>query len=362
MPYLSAAKVVLGSSAAAPISLAELCALAGREPSELFDPDMVFEYGPAGGSLELRERIGAELPGLIPDNIAVTSGAGDALAAVAMLTCRPGGHVIVEVPVHESLLAAVDRSGSEATLVQAPIDAGAIVDRIRPMTTAVFLSSPHNPTGQIVDGPSLRLIADAAADVGAILVVDEVFRGLPLGVAEPPEPVAMIAANAVTIGGLSKVYGLPGLRVGWVAGPTLLVDDVRSLQRYMSRCPPATSEVVAKLALECREQLLSRARALVYDSFVELAAVSDRCEGMRLPVPDGGTAAFPEIDVPDVDRWCARIVEDYGILVAPGQACFGIPGRIRINLALEPQVRAAAFPLLARALAESPEILKRSAR
>jgi aspartate/methionine/tyrosine aminotransferase len=65
--------------------------------------------------------------------------------------------------------------------------------------------------------------------------------------------------------------------------------------------------------------------------------------------------------VPDVDNWCARVVERYGILVAPGNACFGVPGRVRINLGVEPEVRTAAFPLLALALAESPELVGGSA-
>ncbi|MCW2952183.1 MAG: aminotransferase class V-fold PLP-dependent enzyme [Conexibacter sp.] len=360
-PYRSSARLVVGSSVVAPITLRQLCELGGTDPCAVLDPDRAFDYGPAGGTPELRERIASDLGGLIPDNVAVTSGAGDALASVATLVCRPDAHVIVEVPAHESLLSTVERSGCAATLVQAPIDPALVAELIGPTTSALFLSSPHNPTGQMLDAAVLRMLAESLACVGAVLVADEVFRGVPLGVVSSPPPAATVAPNAVSIGGLSKVYGLPGLRIGWAAGPTMLIDDVRSLQRYTSRCPPMTSEAIAMLALDCQEALLGRARALVYDAFVELTTICERHDGIRLSIPDGGITAFPELDVPDVDNWCARVVERYGILVAPGNACFGVPGRVRINLGLEPEVRTAAFPLLALALAESPELVGGSA-
>jgi aspartate/methionine/tyrosine aminotransferase len=361
-PYLSSARHVLGSSVVAPLTLGQLCALAYTDPATLLDPDAVLDYGPSGGSAQLREAIVEEMPGLHADSIAVTSGAGDGLAVVAQLVCRPGSHVIVQVPTHESVLATIERSGCRATTLRAPIHVEDVADCIQSNTSAAFLASPHNPTGQVLGESELRSLAQDLSAVGALLVVDEVFRGVPLAVGTSPPPAAAVATNAVSIGALSKVYGLPGLRVGWVAGPLMLVDDVHSFQRYTSRCPPRTSEAIALVAFACRQALLARARALVYDAFVELNCICDGHDAIRLAMPDGGISAFPELDVEDVDRWCAEVVERHGLLLAPGNACFGIPGRVRINLALEPEVRSAAFPVLARALAETPRRLKGSAR
>jgi aspartate/methionine/tyrosine aminotransferase len=361
-PYRSVTRLVAGSSVIAPITLGELCALADRELDAVFDPATRFEYGPSGGSEELRGRIAEDLPGLLPDNIAITAGAGDALASVATILCRPGGHVIVQVPAHESLLSTIERTGCEATLVPAPVDPVALAELIGPTTAAIFLTSPHNPTGQVLSDEELTELAHRLAPHGAVLIVDEVFRGVPLGVVSVPDAAATVAPNAVSISALSKVYGMPGLRIGWVAGPAMLVDDVRSLQRYTSRCPPVTTETLATVALDCRDALLARARGLVYDAFVELSTLCDRHDGIHLAMPDGGIAAFPSLDVPDVDNWCARVVERYGILIAPGNACFGVPGRVRLNLGLDPAERAEAFPLLARALQESPELVGGRAR
>jgi hypothetical protein len=77
---------------------------------------------------------------------------------------------------------------------------------------------------------------------------------------------------------------------------------------------------------------------------------------VRLNVPDGGTTAFPEIDVPDVDAWCNGVAEDFGLLVAPGGVCFGIQGRFRVNLGLQPELRSKAFPVLAKALSRAGQL------
>ncbi len=355
-PYQSFAPLALGSSAISPLTLGELAAIAGLDPESILPQGLTFDYTPLGGSAELRQQIAATMPGVIADNLTVTAGAGDALAMVADLTCHPDGHVVIETPAHEGSLATVRRTGCAVTLIPGPVTPELVIDSIRPTTRAVFLSSPHSPTGQVLGADALSLIAAQLALIGAFLVVDEAHRGLPMGLQQVPPAVAALVPNGVSVGSLSKVYGLPGLRLGWVAGPTLMVDDVRSMQRRTSRSPTATSEVIAAIALENSEALLSRARSFVYDSYAELAAICDRSPIMQLTVPDGGTTAFPEIDVADVDVWCGRVADQYGVLVAPGNACFGIPGRIRVSLGLRPEARAKAFPLLAQALIGTPKL------
>ena len=178
-----------------------------------------------------------------------------------------------------------------------------------------------------------------------MLVVDEVYRGIAVGGAVQP-PAASLAPNAVTVGGLSKVCGLAGLRIGWAAGPPLLVDDVRGHHAAASRCPAAACEALALVALEHLDALLRRTCDLVHDNLQHLAALIDRHPACRLDVPDGGSLAFPAIPVDDVDAWCTRLALEYGLLVAPGPACFGIPGRVRLNLAAERGYWRAALPLL----------------
>ncbi len=209
----------------------------------------------------------------------------------------------------------------------------------------MFLSSPHNPTGTVVGAAALTRIAAALEPGGGVLVVDEVYRGIAIGGAVQP-PAACLAPNAVTVGGLSKVCGLAGLRIGWTVGPPLLVDDVRGYHAAASRCPAAACQALALVALEHLDALLRRTCDLVHDNLQHLAALIDRHPSCSLDVPDGGSLAFPAIPVEDVDAWCTRLALEHGLLIAPGPACFGIPGRVRLNLAAERGYWRAALPLL----------------
>ena len=114
----------------------------------------------------LREQIASGMPGLVGDNVTVTAGAGDALAMVADLVCHPDSHVIIEIPAHESALVTAQRRGSAVSLLKAPVTPEAIIEHVSSSTTAVFLSSPHNPTGQVLTSGMLIEIATQLASVG----------------------------------------------------------------------------------------------------------------------------------------------------------------------------------------------------
>lgn len=335
----------LSSAEAAPLTAGELCELAGTDVETAL-ARVPLGYEPSGGTRELRAAIAATLSGIDADGVVVTAGAGEALTALAAALVRPGDHAILGWPAPECLAVALERSGCEVTTVDAPFDADEIVSSIGPATRAVLLASPHNPTGRVVPAAELVRIAAALDRVGGVLVVDEVFRGIAVGDGAVQPPAATLAPNAVTVGGLSKVCGLAGLRIGWVAGPPLLVDDVRGHHAAASRCPAAASQALALLALEHLDLLLRRTTHLVHDNLQHLAALIDHHPSCRLELPEGGTLAFPAVPVEDVDAWCTRLALEYGLLVAPGPACFGIPGRVRLNLAAERSYWRGALPLL----------------
>ncbi len=348
-PFHEASTLRLSSAEAAPLTVAELATIAGRSVDDMLR-DVPLGYERSGGSLALRTAIAATLPGVDADSVVVTTGAGEALTALVATLIRPGEHAVVGWPAADCLTVALERAGCDASTVEAPFDTDAILALISPATRAVFLGSPHNPTGTVVGAAALTRIAAALEPAGGVLVVDEVYRGIAVGGAVQP-PAASLAPNAVTVGSLSKVCGLAGLRIGWAAGPPLLVDDVRGHHAAASRCPAAVSEALALVALEHLDALLRRTCNLVHDNLQHLAALIDRHPACRLEVPDGGSLAFPSIPVDDVDAWCTRLALEHGLLVAPGPACFGIPGRVRLNLAAERGYWRAALPLLDAELA-----------
>src|SRR5689334_14678256 len=169
-PYLPGARLILGTSSAAPLRLSELAALAGFDAGELVADDRPLHHSPPGGSPELRELIAAGLEGAGIDEVALTGGAGEALFALAW-NLLGEDHVVVEVPAHQSLFAALERRGREVTELVAPVDVEAVLAAIGHATAAVFLTSPHNPTGHVWEAAELQRVAEAADRVGALLVV-----------------------------------------------------------------------------------------------------------------------------------------------------------------------------------------------
>ena len=348
-PFRASATIGLSSAEAAPVTIGELEQISGFSVERLLR-DVPLGYRPFGGSVLLRAAVAATLRGVGVDSVVITTGAGEALSALATTLVHPGDHAIVGWPAPECLTLALERSGCVASTIDAPFDVDEVIGSIGHGTKAVFLTSPHNPTGTVVSADALARIAEALERSGGVLVVDEVFRGVALGGAVQP-PAASLAPNAVTVGSLSKVYGLAGLRIGWAAGPPLLIDDVRCHHAHASRCPAAVSETLAIVALEHGDVLLRRTSDLVHDNLQRFAALLDRHPACRLDVPDGGSLAFPTIPVDDVDAWCTRIALEHGLLVAPGPACFGVPGRVRCNLAAQRSDWRAALPLLDAELA-----------
>jgi aspartate/methionine/tyrosine aminotransferase len=351
-PYADQVRVDLSDSATTSLTLGELAALTNTDIDALVDPATPLSYPTAGGSPELRELIGARYGDAAPDSVVVTAGAGDALASLALLGTANTGHVVVEVPAHESLLTVLDRIGCRVDTLPAPASVDRILDSINEHTGAVFLTSPHNPTGRTLSPDEIALIASRLEPQHGLLVVDEVFRGV--GVGAPVAPSAVeLAPNAVSVGSLSKVCGLPGLRIGWVVGSPLLVDGVRMFGAQSSRAPATISESIALVALRHHDALIERTRALVLSALGELAAVCERHTSVTLEVPSDGIVAFPRMRGLDDTLWCGQLVESTGLLVAPGGACFGLPGHIRVNLAATPQTWQAALPLLDQAFERS---------
>lgn len=354
-PYWGGATLTLGTSTAQPLRLSELARLAGFDVEDLISGDPKLGHGPLGGALSLREAIASHVSGVSPENVAVTGGAGEALFALGW-SLAEGDQVIVEAPAHQSIFAALDGRGCTVTELVVPVDVDTLLEAIGPETAAVFLASPHNPTGHVWEESELRSIAAKLADSGGMLVVDEAFWGV--GIAKRVQPrAASVAVNAVSVGGFSKVLGLPGIRVGWAAGPTLPIDDVRSLHTHVARSLPLMSEKLALLAMRAQPALLARTRRLVASSLPLVKATFDRHpERIELPEPDGGTVGLARMPGIDVEEWCRKLALEAGILLAPGGACFGLPGTVSMNLALQSAVWEEAVPILDRALEALPSV------
>src|SRR5947199_3186441 len=142
------------------------------------------------------------------------------------------------------------------------IDLDALAAAVNPRTRAICVCQPNNPTGQVLSQAEVQSIVRIADQHGAWIVADEVYRGAERSAEESPSFSGRGKRILVT-GGLSKVYGLPGLRIGWMVGPRERIEAALEIKDYTTIAPATLSEGLAEIALERRKQLLERARFLI---------------------------------------------------------------------------------------------------
>jgi aspartate/methionine/tyrosine aminotransferase len=338
--YEFSCELMLALSGAEPMTAAELTEIVGERPGL----DWEVGYTPSSGYPELRDAIAALNPPAERDNVMVTVGAIEALLILHNLLLDPGDEVVCLWPAYQPLYELAKGAGGSVRFVELSqdddfaIDLGAIEDAVGPRTKVVLLNVPHNPTGQTIPPRDLRELARRLAPLGVTLIVDEVFREMRSG---HPESSWDGQDNLVVIGSMSKSYALPGLRVGWLVANPELVVKARQFRKYTSLNPGSRDQQWALAALEHRAEVLARTWALTEDG-ADLATrwLADHSDDFALVAPPAGGLFFPRLlrDVPTLD-FCAALVRDTGVLLAPGSVCYESEGFLRLGVAT-PQLAA----------------------
>ena len=202
------------------------------------------------------------------DDVLVFSGAEEAIFAVANVHLGPGDHAIVVWPAYQSLHEVARATGADVTLHELRArEAGRSTStrlraRSRRATRLIVVNAPHNPTGTLPDAATYRAVAELAADAGAMLLSDEVYRFLELDPADRLPAGADVGPHGVSIGVMSKSFALAGLRIGWLAShDRALLDAAARFKDYTTICASAPAEILALIALRARERVLARSQA-----------------------------------------------------------------------------------------------------
>ncbi len=330
--------------------------------------DVDLGYGWTKGNPKLREAVAGWLGDAIDaENVVTTCGGAEANLLTVIALVSPGDTVVVDMPNYMQIPGLLRMRGARVVEAWRRPEEGwelpvwSIIGLIRELRpAAVFVTNPNNPTGAVERG-GLWDLAREAARHGTVLVFDEVYRGLELeGGATPSilEAAVEEGAAAVSVGGLSKAFGLPGLRIGWAAATDRrLAERIWSVKDYTTISPPRLSEAVAVQVLQerVRSRLLEAHREIVRANLAELErAVAEEGAPLRVSKPEA--AAFALVDVEDVEDTmglAARLLEDWDILVNPGE-CFGIQGYLRVGAGLRERSRAReAYRRLARGVLEA---------
>ncbi len=331
--YEFKAPYLLSSSDCESMSVAELLAL---EPgaAEAFQRHWLC-YTESQGDPALRQEIASLYEGIRAEEVLVHAGAEEAIFAFMNAALTPGDHVIVHFPCYQSLTEIARSSACEVTKWETHPEDGWELDidllkrSIRSNTRAIVFNCPHNPTGYLMSRDTLNQIVEVAREHGLIVFSDEVYRGLEHDPADRLPAACDLYENAVSLGVLSKTYGLAGLRIGWIATRNKDVfQAAASFKDYLSICNSAPSEFLARVALRHREAIAERNLAIIRDNLALLDSFFARYANLfDWRRPKAGSTAFPSIrHDQNVEDFCVDVVKRSGVLLLPG-TCFNYGDR-----------------------------------
>jgi aspartate/methionine/tyrosine aminotransferase len=296
-------------------------------------------YTEVSGSEELRQAIAAIYTTVASGDVVALAAAEEGIFAVEHAVLGPGDHAVVEVPCYESALNVARSTGADVDVWRRSYadrwahDLDELERLLRPDTKLVYINTPHNPTGTSMPPAVLDRLVELCAERGAVLLGDEVYRELEHDPAARLPAACDLYERAISLGSVSKTYGLPGLRTGWIAcRDGTLRDAILAVKLYTTICSSAPSELLAALALRHRERLVERNRALVLenlalaDAFVERHA--DLIDWVR---PTASPIGFPRLAVADTQAFCVALAADAGVLLLPGDV-YDVPGHVRLGL------------------------------
>jgi aspartate/methionine/tyrosine aminotransferase len=298
---------------------------------ELADPREIgstpLGYTQTNGSARLRETISGLYPGANPENILVTNGTAEANFITAWRLIEPGDHVVLMVPNYMQLWGVVRALGGAVSAWHLREERRwapelSDLDRlISPRTKLIAICNPNNPTGAVLSDAAMNAICRAASNVGAWVLADEVYRGAELDSVETPSFWGRYDRLLVA-SGLSKAYGLPGLRVGWLAGPRDVVADLWRYKDYTTIGPSALSDRLAQIALTepKRTAILERTRGIIRAQFPIVQRWAAEQGVFHLTPPRAGAIAYLRYDV-DVNsgELAERLRRQKSVLIVPGE-------------------------------------------
>jgi len=290
--------------------------------------DLLLQYGDHRGVPSLREQIAGDAPGVVGvDDVLVTAGAAPALFIVATTLLEAGDHLLIEEPNYATNLETPRTLGAEVEPLPLFFEDGWSLDldlvekRLRPETKLVSVTYPHNPTGAMIDLATLeRLVEIVEGHPEARLLVDETYRELAFG--EPLPVAAGLSERVISVSSMSKTYGLPGLRMGWLISrdPELATPLLAAKEQILICGSPINEEMAARV-LEARERILPPIKATIAEHLGIVREWMASQSTFEWVEPEAGVVGMPRLSDPDsvdLDRFYDDLLKQHGTYVGPG--------------------------------------------
>ncbi len=330
----------LSESGVHPLSVRELVG-EGAALDAVLDQPLI--YTQTNGTEALRTAIAALYPGAGPAHVEVTNGGAEANFLAAWYLVQPGDEVVVLVPTYMQTHGLVRAFGGvvrEWPLIEDRAagrwrpDLDRLDGLIGPRTRAIVLCTPNNPTGARLAAGELDAIAAIAARHGCWIVSDEIYRGAELDGVDSPSMWGR-GERVIVTSGLSKAYGLPGLRVGWAVSTPEVAEALWAYHDYTTIAPGALSDRLAQIALApgTRTRLLERTRRVIRENLPQVEAwLASHGDRFSWIAPDAGAILYTRYAHPiNSTALVTRLREEESVLVVPGDQ-FGMDGYLRLGV------------------------------
>jgi aspartate/methionine/tyrosine aminotransferase len=298
------------------------------------DPGELGYVVPTNGDPDLRARIAARYD-RPADEVLCTCGTQEANFLAFLALVDDDSHAVCVTPTYQALHEVPRAFGAVTTVDLEPprwtLDIDAVAAAVEPETEVIVVNNPNNPTGRYHAEETVRALYDLAADAGAYLLCDEVYRLL---ADDPLPPVASMGPHGLSTTSITKAYGLAGARFGWLVGDRAVVDRAWNWKDYTTISPSPFGQHVARQALGRRETTILRESRELVSEHREIVAdwLDDHGLHWHTPVGVNGFVEVPD-GFADGEAFCRTVAEEASVVLAPGNA-FGFPGYFRIGFGL----------------------------
>lgn len=350
----------LSESGVHPMSIQEL-----MDDSRLIEDLLTTEIGyvQTNGSIELREAIAALYPGANLDNVLVTVGAAQANFTALLTVLEPGDEIVIMLPNYMQIWGVAMNFGFRVKTFSLKeelswgIDFEELNRIVSSKTRLIAICNPNNPTGHIMSKEEMDAVIKAASRTGAWILADEVYAGAERITDEITPTFWGQYDRVLAINSMSKAYGLPGLRIGWVVAPTEAAEEIWARQDYITICTTKLSNKLAAHALspEVRSRILRRTREYVRKGYGNLEQWCLEHEDLYSLVPPQAAAiAFVRYNREiNSSELVDRLIHEQGTFVVPGD-CFGLDHYLRISYGLSADYVSEGLRRVHKVLISSP--------
>jgi aspartate/methionine/tyrosine aminotransferase len=302
-------------------------------------------YPQTNGILELRQNISALYPGATPDNVLVTVGCAEANFITVQALLSPGDEIVIMLPNYMQIWGIAQNYGMSVKTFHldearqwAP-DLAELDEVVSDKTRLIAVCNPNNPTGYILTEPEMEAIVAAAERVGAWLLADEVYSGTEQHTDQQTPSFWGRYDKVLAMNSLSKAYGLPGLRVGWVVAPAETIDTIWARHEYTTITVTALANKLAALALspEVRPRLMRRAREYARRGFSILDDwLKSHGDLFSVVPPQAAAIAFVRYNLAiNSTEFMNRLRTEQSVLIVPGDH-FGLDHHLRFSFGPPP--------------------------